>query len=168
MDEFSLATAISAECLASPEAEQAPLKRLRKIHLTPLFPVENVVDTLSALSDSPVEQLSVRCHEDDVVDMCSALEDFLNLRVEHGQTALFEHLAEITVGAVADLDEKMDVTPVVSISGDHAEAVKHLQDYCRDLHLATAAAPAPGVKCASGSPDVFDKSFARTTSAFSH
>ncbi|KAH8102487.1 hypothetical protein BXZ70DRAFT_928719 [Cristinia sonorae] len=148
VDEFSLATAISADCLATAKAEQTPLKRLRKVHLTPLFPVENVVDTLSALSDSPVEQLSVKCHEDDVVDMCSALEDFLNLRVERGQTALFEHLSEIIVDAVADLNEEMSTKPVVSISADQVDAVKHLQEYCRDLHLANVA-PKADSKCAA-------------------
>lgn len=138
VDEFSLATAITADCLAPTNTEQKPLKRLRKIHLTPLFPVENVVDTLSTLSDSPIEQLSVRCHEDDVVDMCSALEDFLNSRVERGQTALFEHLTAITVDTVADLDDQLAAKTVVSISADRADAVIRLQEYCRDLHLATS------------------------------
>ncbi|TCD69977.1 hypothetical protein EIP91_005566 [Steccherinum ochraceum] len=166
VSEFSLATAISADCLAAAKDEQTPLKRLRKIQLTPLFPVENVVDTLSALSDSPIEQLSVKCHEDDVVDMCSAVEDFLNLRVERGQTALFEHLTAITVDAVADLNDEVEAKPVVSISADHADAVKHLQEYCRDLHLASAPACAPGPKCASDLAPITGRSQAKAA-AFS-
>lgn len=157
VDEFSLATAITADCLAAAKPEQTPLKRLRKIHLAPLFPVENVVDTLSALSDSPIEQLSVKCHEDDVVDMCSALEDFLNLRVERGQTALFGHLTAITVDMVSDLNEyTMDAKSAGKIYGDQAGAVKHLQDYCRDLHLASAPTPATssGSKCGSSDPSI--------------
>ncbi|THH30078.1 hypothetical protein EUX98_g4124 [Antrodiella citrinella] len=165
VDEFSLATAISAECLA-PQAELTPLKRLRKIHLTHLFPVENVVDTLSALSDSPVEQLSVKCHEDDVVDMCSALVDFLNLRVERGQIALFKHLSEITVDTVADIDEKVEVKPGMNISAVQADAVKNLQAYCRDLHLASVGATGP--KCASDPSATLDKSSFKSATVLTH
>jgi len=162
VDEFSLATAISADCLAA-KAEQAPLKQLRKIHLTPLFPVENVVDTLSALSDSPVEHLSVKCHEDDVVDMCDALEEFLNLRVERGQTALFKHLSKITVDTVADLNEKIETKSVVNVQ---IEAVKHLLAYCRDLHLASIAAT--GAKCASDLSATLDKTSLKAAAVLSH
>ena len=106
-------------------------------------------------------------HEDDVVDMCSALEDFLNLRVERGQTALFEHLTAISVDTVVDLDERMDAKPVVRISANQADAVKHLQDYCRDLHAASVPTTTAGPKC---DMDVVPpgRSFARAAAISSH
>jgi len=138
--EFSLNTAISADVFSFTKPQETPLKRLRKIHLTPLFPVENVVDTLTNLSGSPVEQLSVRCHEDDVVDMCAALEDFLNLRVERGETAFYQNLTEIAVDAVSDINDPLGFSELprtqgVTIPTEHAAAVKHLKDFCRDLRL---------------------------------
>lgn len=163
VDEFSLNTSISPDVFELNKSQQAPLKRLRKIHLTPLFPVENVVDALTTLSGSPVEQLSVRCHEDDVVDMCTALEDFLNLRVERGQTSFYERLSEITVSTVRDLDEGFslddDTTPAgldLNIPAEHAEAVKRLQHFCRDLCIRGGAeeerCPPPCDPCATERP----------------
>ncbi|PSR75927.1 hypothetical protein PHLCEN_2v8841 [Hermanssonia centrifuga] len=142
VDEFSLNTAISADTYAFEKPKETPFKKLRKIHLTPLFPVDNVVDTLATLSGSPVEELSVRCHEDDVVDMCSALEDFLSLRVERGESAFYKDLAHINVVAVADIyDSPIPVsdnsfrTPGVSMPAEHVVAVKRLQEFCQDLRL---------------------------------
>lgn len=136
IDDLSLNTAITGDSIefAKPES---PLKRLRKIQLTPLFPVENVVDTLTTLSGSPVEQLSVRCFEDDVADMCTALEDFLTTRVAQGETALHRHLKDIIVHPVQEFDDALiSVRATASLKGEHAEAVKRLQEYLRDLRLA--------------------------------
>lgn len=153
VDEFSLNTAISTETFAFEKPKETPLKKLRKIHLTPLFPVENVVDTLATLSGSPVEELSVRVHEDDVVDMCSALEDFLSLRVERNQSDFYKNLARIDVATVTDIYDDTPVQfpppacadgdvsrgPVVSIPAEHALAVKRLQEFCQDLRVAASA-----------------------------
>ena len=148
VDECALNTALTAQTFthAKPDTPR-PLKKLRKVHLTPLFPVENVVDTLATLSDSPVESLAVQCHEDDVIDMCSALEDFLSLRAERGQNGFFQHLNEITVSTVSDLADALDigvgtVRPEKSVvpeeerlSGESADAVRRLREFCRDLRL---------------------------------
>lgn len=160
VDEFSLNTAIAPDSFEFSKPQQTPFKRLRKIHLTPLFPVENVVDTLTTLSGSPVEQLSVKCHEDDVVDMCTALEDFLSLRVERGEDAFYGRLSEITVSTVSDLDEGLDLansTPDngqgLNIPAEHAVAVKHLQQFCRDLRIGGAEEScAPCEPCAATEP----------------
>ncbi|RPD64918.1 hypothetical protein L227DRAFT_571373 [Lentinus tigrinus ALCF2SS1-6] len=145
VDECALNTALTSQTFAHAKHSDKPLKKLRKVHLTPLFPVENVVDTLTTLSDSPVESLSVQCHEDDVVDMCSALEDFLNIRAERGEKGFYEHLNEITVTTVSDLADALDIgvggkkrAPEV-LTGEGADAVKRLQEFCRDLRLGAFA-----------------------------
>lgn len=142
--EFALNTALTPQTFQYAQHSETPLKRLRKIHLTPLFPVENVVDTLSTLSDSPIEQLSVQCHEDDVLDICSALSDFLSLRAERGEQALYKHLTKITVKTVSDLadglygpfalDTQSPATP--ALSQECGKAVRELQDFLRDLRSA--------------------------------
>ncbi|PFH45148.1 hypothetical protein AMATHDRAFT_71954 [Amanita thiersii Skay4041] len=95
VDEFSLTAAVSdAALFAKPSV--TPLPRLRKLHIAPFFPVESVVDTMSNLAGSPIESLSLQCYEDDVVDMCSALEEFLSLRVERGPE-FYKQLKKIDV-----------------------------------------------------------------------
>lgn len=161
VDEFALNTALSCENFEFTKRQETPLKKLRRVHLTPLFPVENVVNTLSNLSGSPVEQLSVQCHEDDVVDMCTALEDFLSLRAERGEKAFYEHLTEISVDTVRDLNENTSIFgfgpgPASSSSSsgtlpsEHVEAVKRLKEFCRDLRLAGVGALS--TSCANSTP----------------
>ena len=97
VDEFSVNTPLSLDTYDFQKPVSTPLKRLRKVHLTPLLPVENVVDTLTTLSGSPVEELSVSCHEDDIEDMCEALKDFLSIQGE-----LYPRLTEISLKTVGD------------------------------------------------------------------
>ncbi|CCL98983.1 uncharacterized protein FIBRA_00991 [Fibroporia radiculosa] len=154
--ECALNTALSPRTFEYAKHKETPLKRLRKVHLTPLFPVDNVVDTLTTLSGSPIEELAVQCHEDDVLDMCSALEDFLNLRAERGEQVLYQNLAEITVKTVSDLadglygpfgiDAKSPSTSV--LLAEHAEAVQRLQEFLRDLR-AQGEASTPKTFCPS-------------------
>lgn len=145
VDEFSLNTAITTESYAFEKPKETPLKKLRKIHLTPLFPVENVVDTLTSLSGSPVEELSVRCHEDDVTDVCSALEDFLSKRVECGPAEFYQHLSQINVSTVSNIygDEANDLQGPsfrrsVGIPPEPAAAIERLQQFFKDLRCATS------------------------------
>ena len=142
--ECALNTALTPQTFAHAKHADRPLKKLRRVHLTPLFPVENVVDTLATLSDSPVERLSVECHADDVVDMCSALEDFLSLRTERGEKGFFEHLLEISVSTVSDLADALDIGLGLSairrraqdeLPADAKAAVQRLEQYCKDLRL---------------------------------
>ncbi|KAK7694872.1 hypothetical protein QCA50_002060 [Cerrena zonata] len=138
IDDLSLNTAITGDSIELSKPE-SPLKKLRKIQLTPLFPVENVVDTLTTLSDSPIEQLSVRCHQDDIEDICNALEDFLSSRVERGETALHKHLKDIIVDPVQNLDDAFTLAKrsgLISLNEEQTEAVRRVQEYLRDLRLA--------------------------------
>ena len=156
VDHFSLNTAISTDTYAFEKPKETPLQKLRKIHLTPLFPVENVVDTLTTLSGSPIEELSVRCHEDDVDDMCGALEDFLSMRVERSDSDFYKHLSHIEVSTVKDICDDASFigrahafrVPGVADGVDGPAAVQRLQEFLQDIRSScdATAAPAPGGK----------------------
>ncbi|KAJ6631177.1 hypothetical protein B0H10DRAFT_1773786 [Mycena sp. CBHHK59/15] len=133
LDAFSLATPISAP------RPDAALPRLRRLHISPFFPVDGVVDTIAALAGSPIEALSLQCFPDDVVDVCGALEEFLSLRVARGP-AFYDKLTRIDVSVSAS-----DAFAVVSgdDAAERAAATQRLQDFCRDLQLASKIAKCP-------------------------
>jgi len=145
VDEFSLTTTVSDTMFA--KTSVTPLQRLRKLHITPFFPVDSVVDTISTLAGSPIESLSMQCYEEDVIDVYSALEEFLNLRVERGPD-FYDRLKRIDVAVAAD-DESCQNSKDIS---ERAEAAKRLQDFCRDLRLVSemgntsADSPCPGTR----------------------
>ncbi|TFK67592.1 hypothetical protein BDN72DRAFT_960911 [Pluteus cervinus] len=144
IDEFSLNTTVNDAVFARPSA--TPLQRLRKLHISPFFPVDSVVDTMSTLAGSPIESLSMQCYEDDVVDVCSALEEFLNLRVERGPD-FYGNLSKINL-SVTTTD---DITPTSEEQEERLAAFRRLEDFCRDLKLSTAmehavAVPGAGEK----------------------
>lgn len=144
VDEFSLTTSVSDSVFATPSI--TPLQRLRKLHITPFFPVESVVDTMSNLAGSPIESLSMQCYEDDVIDVCSALEDFLSLRVERGPE-FYDKLTRIDVSVAANDEPSHDIEEIE----ERLEATKRLQELCRDLRLASVVdKPAP--LCSLGAP----------------
>jgi hypothetical protein len=128
--EFSLTTAVSDVVFAKPSF--TPLQRLRKLHIAPFFPVDSVVDTMSNLAGSPIESLSMQCYEDDVVDVCAALEEFLTIRVERGGS-FYEKLARIDVSVTGDDSGRLDPEE----DAERQEAAKRLQELCRDLCLAS-------------------------------
>ncbi|KAG6853073.1 hypothetical protein C0991_007065 [Blastosporella zonata] len=135
VDEFSLTTSVSGTVFATPNV--TPLPRLRKLHITPFFPVDSVVDTMSNLAGSPIESLSMQCYEDDVVDVCSALEDFLSLRVERGPE-FYDKLTRIDVSVAANDHSTSDAEE----QEERIEATKRLQEFCRDLQLASVVGKA--------------------------
>lgn len=126
VDEASLSTAIADETFARSSA--TPLKRLRKLHISPFFPVDSVVDTMANLSGSPIETISVRCFENDIVDVCQAVEDFLNLRVERG---IYRSLTKIDVLVAASELRFVELDD----AQERASAAKRLLDFCGDLHI---------------------------------
>ncbi|KAG6907741.1 hypothetical protein DXG01_007541 [Tephrocybe rancida] len=142
VDEFSLTTSVSDTVFATPSV--TPLPRLRKLHITPFFPVDSVVDTMSNLAGSPIETLSMQCYEDDVVDVCSALEDFLSMRVERGPE-FYDKLTRIDVSVAANDHFTSDAEE----QEERLEATKRLQDFCRDLQLASVVAKAVPESCPS-------------------
>lgn len=145
VDEFSLTAAVSDSLFAEPSV--TPLRKLRKLHISPFFPVDSVVETMSNLAGSPVEGISVQCFEDDVVDVCIALEEFLNLRVERGRD-FYHKLKRIDVSVTASDD------PGVSTEEETKEriaAARRLQAYCDDLKLASIVDKPTTTKAATSS-----------------
>jgi hypothetical protein len=141
VDEFSLTAAVSNSLFSEPTA--TPLRKLRKLHISPFFPVENVVETMSNLAGSPVEGISVQCFEDDVVDVCTEIERFLNLRVERG-CDFYHKLKRIDISVTA-LDYTMTFTE--EETEERIAAARRLQAYCDDLHLASIVNNKPTDKC---------------------
>ena len=131
VDEFSLTAAVSNSLFSEPSV--TPLRKLRKLHISPFFPVESVVETMSNLAGSPVEGISVQCFEDDVVDVCSELEKFLNLRVERGHD-FYDKLKRIDISVTA-LDDTRTFTE--QETEERIAAARRLQSYCDDLQLAS-------------------------------
>ncbi|ESK86541.1 hypothetical protein Moror_9812 [Moniliophthora roreri MCA 2997] len=130
--EFSLTTSVSDTVFAKPTA--TPMQRLRKLHISPFFPVDDVVDTMANLAGSPIESLSMQCFEDDVVDVCTAIEEFLSLRVERGPN-FYGKLSRIDVSITVQ-DGFIPAIDAES-NAERFRATKHLQEFCRDLRLAS-------------------------------
>lgn len=133
VDKFSLETTVSDAVFAKPSV--TPMQRLRKLHISPFFPVDNVVDTMANLAGSPIESLSMQCFEDDVVDVCTALEEFLSLRVERGSD-FYGKLSRIDVAVTAQEGVPLTVDDSEAFD-ERLQATKRLQDFCRDLRLAS-------------------------------
>lgn len=131
IDEFSLTTAVSNDKLFAKSSE-TPLQKLRKLHITPFFPLDSVVETISNLAGSPIEKLSMQCYEDDVVDVCTALEEFLTLKTERG-SEFYHKLNRIDVSVTAAgysaTDDEVE---------ERKKAAKKLQEFCRQLRLSSA------------------------------
>lgn len=136
VDEFSLTAAVSDAVFS--EAGATPLQRLRKLHITPFFPVDSVVETMATLAGSPVESVSVQCFEEDVVDVCTALEEFLAIRVARGPE-FYHRLKQINVKVTAGADDDEEDGDISMPSDEEREeriqATKRLQAFCRDLSL---------------------------------
>ena len=75
----------------------------------------------------------MQCFEDDVVDVCSELEKFLNLRVERG-CDFYHKLKRIDISVTA-LDDTRSVTE--EETQERIAAARRLQAYCDDLQLAS-------------------------------
>lgn len=130
VDEFSLTTAVCNDKLFAKPSE-TPLQKLRKLHITPFFPVDSVVETISNLAGSPIESLSMQCYEDDVVDVCNALEEFLTVKLERG-SEFYDKLNRIDVSVTA-----AGYPATAEEVEERRKAAKRLQDFCRQLRLAS-------------------------------
>lgn len=98
-----------------------PLKSLDHIHLMPLLPVDCVVETLCTLSGSPVHTISVECYEEDAVEMCYALEEFLAMRLHQSDT-FYRQLAVLNLRFVP-------VDPSFPRS-DHNRTLSRVREQC--------------------------------------
>lgn len=128
--EFSLNTAVNEPKFAD---KDTPLRRLRRLHIAPAFPVESVVDTVAGLAGSPIEDLSLRCHEDDVIDVCEALHDFLSMRASRGP-GFYDNLRRIDV-SVAPCEDDAAAAADEDEVRERVEATEKLQMFCRELRL---------------------------------
>lgn len=119
VQELSLSAALSSDAGA-----KTTLKRLSKLRVTSLLPVENLAETLAALSTSPIETLCLQCHEDDVEDECLELADFLDDCDGNQKQPIFSRLRRVSLESVADV---LDPSPVKSTIFDC-----HIEDASRD------------------------------------
>jgi len=120
-----------------------PLKLLTHIHLMPLLPADRVVQTLVALSGSPVEKISVECYEEDAVDMCYSLEEFLTMRLQGGEDSLYRVLKEMDLQFVV-LNPSDPMT-------DHKDVLERVKWLCKELQL-TGVMPSSEDTCEAQTP----------------
>lgn len=105
-----------------------PLQSLEHIHLMPLLPVDYVVETLFALSGSPVHTISVECYEEDAVEMCHALEDFLTMRLQQPEASFYQRLKVVNLH-FAPLDPSFPMS-------NHNEDLGRVRGLCDVMGLA--------------------------------
>jgi len=110
-----------------------PLRSLDHIHLMPLLPVDRVVETLFALSGSPVHTISVECYEEDALEMCYALEDFLTVRLQQPDAGLYRGLGMMNLHFVV-LDPSF---PMIG----HNESLGRVRRLCDAMELSGEMPP---------------------------
>ena len=123
--ELFVSTPLQDETFKDPFS--TPLRSLDHIHLMPLLPVDRVVETLFTLSGSPVHTISVECYEEDALEMCYALEDFLTMRLQQPDAAFYQRLGVINLHFVA-LDPSF---PMV----EHNESLGRVRRLCGVMGL---------------------------------
>lgn len=96
--ELFISTPLQDETFKDPFS--TPLRSLNHIHLMPLLPVDRVVWTLFTLSGSPIHTISVECYEEDALEMCCALEDFLTVRLQQSDVAFYQRLRVMNLNFV--------------------------------------------------------------------
>lgn len=90
IQELFISTPLQDERFRDPLS--TPLQSLHHIRLTPLLPVDCVVETLFTLSGSPIHTISVECYEEDAVEICYALEGFLKMRSQQLDASFYPRL----------------------------------------------------------------------------
>ena len=110
-----------------------PLRSLDHIHLMPLLPVDRVVETLFTLSGSPIHTISVECYEEEALEMCYALEDFLTVRFQQPDTAFYQQLTAVNLQFVV-LDPS---SPMIG----HNESLGRVRRLCDAMGLSGETPP---------------------------
>jgi hypothetical protein len=137
----SLHVNTSLEDVAFHDRHLTPLKLLRHVHLMPLLPPSQIVQTLMALSGSPVETISIECYEEDAVEMCYSLEEFLTMQLQGGKGFFYRDLTRINLHFVV-LDPSEPMT-------EHEDSLERIKRLCKELQLIGDMPPVSGV---GGSP----------------
>lgn len=133
--ELSLGAALQHPCT---------LPRLTTLHVSPLVPLENLVETLACVGGAPVAALTIECHEDDLTEAQDALKELHDICVERAPP--FAQLTSVSLRTVADLFEPSPqatprfefAVPMLS-KGAAADAIATLQRCLEDT-------PATGVR----------------------
>ena len=115
------------------EPFSTPLRLLDHIHLMPLLPVDRVVETLFTLSGSPVHTVSVECYEEDALEMCYALEDFLTTRLQQQDAAIYPRLRVMNLHFVV-LDPSFPMA-------EHNESLGRVRRLCNAMGLMGSMPP---------------------------
>jgi hypothetical protein len=126
--------------LSSDPAARRTLPHLNKLRVTSLLPIDGLADTLAALSDSPVEELSLECHSDDVEDECLGLSDFLDACDGTARRPFVSRLRRVSLETVEDV---LDPAPVKSTVFDcRVDQIVLQEQYQQQEQLQEAAASA--------------------------
>jgi len=110
-----------------------PLRSLVHIHLAPLLPVDKVVETLFTLSGSPIHTISVECYEEDALEMCNALENFLTVRLQQPGAAFYQRLRVMNLHFIA-----LDPSSPMS---EHSESLGRVRRLCDAMGLSGGMPP---------------------------
>ena len=129
--ELFISTPLQDERLKDPFS--TPLRSLDHIHLMPLLLVDRVVETLFALSGSPIHTISVECYEEDALEMCYALEDFLTIRLQQPNATFYRRLTAINLHFVV-LDPSF---PMI----EHNESLGRVMRLCDAMGLSGEMPP---------------------------
>lgn len=96
--ELFVSTPLQDEMFKNPFS--TPLRSLEHVHLTPLLPADRIVETLFTLSGSPLHTISVEGYEEDGLEVCCVLEDFLNLVLQHPDATFYKGLKVMNLNFV--------------------------------------------------------------------
>jgi len=108
--------------------QNTALQHLQHLHLMPLLPTHMVLRTLLAFSSSPIEIISIECHEEDAVEMCSSMEEFLTIRLDLSNKPLYPALRRVNLQfAVLNPSEP---------SVDHRDPLHRVKKLCQGMQLA--------------------------------
>lgn len=129
--ELFVSTPLQDEVFKNPFS--TPLRLLEHVHLTPLLPVDRVVETLFTLSGSPVHTISVEGYEEDGLEVCCALEDFLTLVLQHPDVGFYQGLKVMNLNFVP-------VDPSHPTS-EHNESLRRVMTLCETMELSGEMPP---------------------------
>jgi len=99
----------------------------------PLLPVDRVVETLFTLCGSPVHTISVECYEEDALEMCYALEDFLTVRLQQPGATFYQRLRIMNLHFVV-LDPSFPMF-------EHSESLGRVRELCDAMGLSGRIPP---------------------------
>jgi hypothetical protein len=108
-----------------------PLDRLARLRLALFFPLDNILETLAAVASSPVECVEIQIWEDDLVDTCEHLKEFLRTKINRGPR-FYEDLKGILV-SVKSTDDYSRVKQAAL--DDRARARRRLEELCGEMRV---------------------------------